>query len=118
MGLFVWCGYFCGYFTLMNYTLQWFYLLLILLRSGDVHVNPGPSNFISIMHWNCNSLLAHNGIRIPLIDSYNSLHKYDIITITESVLTDTVSDEDINLEGYIPIRKNLAQGYTTHSRDH
>jgi hypothetical protein len=64
------------------------------------------------MHWNCNSLLAHNGIRIPLIESYNVLQKYDIIAITESALNDTVSDVDIELEGYIPIRKNLPPGVT------
>ena len=53
-----------------------------------MHQNPGPPNLISFMHWNCNSLLAHNGIRIPLIESYNVLQKYEIIAITESALHD------------------------------
>ncbi len=65
-----------------------------------------------MMHWNCNSLLAHQGIRIPLIESYNLLNKYDIIAITETALHDSVSDESINIEGYIPIRKNLLPGVT------
>ena len=111
VGLSLWCGYYCGYVTLVNYFVQWVYFLLIL-RSGDVHKNPGPSNLISIMHWNLNSLLAHNGIRIPLIESYNILHKYDIIAITESALNDTASNDDIEIEGYIPIRKNLQPGIT------
>ena len=40
------------------------------------------------------------------------MQKYEIIAITESALHDTVSDGDIELEGYIPIRKNLPPGVT------
>ena len=110
-GITFWCLYFCGHLTLILYLYQCFSLILIL-RSGDVHQNPGPEKFLAMMHWNCNSLLAHQGIRIPLIESYNLLNKYDIIAITETALHDSVSDESINIEGYIPIRKNLLPGVT------
>ena len=109
--LILWCLYFCGHLTLILYLYQCFCLTLIL-RSGDVHQNPGPENFLTMMHWNCNSLLAHQGIRIPLIESYNLINKYDIIAITETALHDSISDESINIEGYIPIRKNLLPDVT------
>ena len=44
---------------------------------------PGPfRNLLNCMHWNLNSLVTHDGIRIPIIQSYNLLHNYDLIVIT------------------------------------
>ena len=65
------------------------------------------------MHWNLNSLVAHDGIRVPLIQSYNLIQNYDLIAITETALNEYTSDETIHLDGYIPIRKHLPGG-TTH----
>ncbi len=81
---------------------------------GDVHPNPGqPNNLLKFKHWNLNSLIAHDGIRIPLIQSYNLIHKYDLIALTETAINGCILDEKIYLNGYIPIRKDLPSG-TTH----
>ena len=64
------------------------------------------------MHWNLNSILAHNGIRVPLIQSYNLLHNYDFIALTETALTNLVSNEAIRLEGFTPIRSDLPANIT------
>ena len=86
----------------------------MLMRDGDVHPHPGPSrNLLKFMHWNLNSLVAHDGIRVPLIQSYNLIQKYDVIGLTETALNGYISDETIKLDGYIPIRKDLPDG-TTH----
>ena len=108
----LWCLHFCGYTVLICFMYQW-WLLFLLLSSGDIHPNPGPENdLLSFMHWNLNSLTAHDSIRIPLIQSYNLHNKYDIIAITETALHSSVSDEKIEMEGYIPIRRDLSPGIT------
>ena len=85
----------------------------MLMRDGDVHPHPGPSrNLLKFMHWNLNSIVAHDGIRVPLIQSYNIIKNYDLIAITESALNEYTSDEEIHLDGYIPIRKDLPSGMT------
>ena len=38
-------------------------VLFLLLLSGDIHPNPGPSTF-NFMHYNVNSLKAHNFTRV------------------------------------------------------
>ena len=87
---------------------------IMLMRDGDVHPHPGSSrNLLKLMHWNLNSLVAHDGIRVPLIQSYNLIQNYDLIAITETALNEYTSDETIHLDGYIPIRKDLPSG-TTH----
>ena len=93
---------------------QWWIFSLILM-DGDVHPHPGPppKNLLKFMHWNLNSLVAHDGIRVPLIQSYNLIQKYDEIGLTETALSENISDETIKLDGYIPIRKDLPDG-TTH----
>ena len=90
------------------------WIFLLLLRDGDVEPHPGPSrNLLKFMHWNLNSIVAHDGIRVPLIQSYNIIQNYNLIAINETALNDQTTDEIIQLDGYIPIRKNLPGG-TTH----
>ena len=94
---------------------QW-WIFALILKDGDVHPHPGPHpkrNLLKFMHWNLNSLVAHDGIRVPLIQSYNLIQKYDVIGLTETALNEYISDETIKLNGYIHIRKDLPDG-TTH----
>ena len=99
-------------FTLL-YIHQWWTFVLIL-RDGDVHPHPGPPrNLLKIKHWNLNSIIAHDGIRVPLIQSFNLIQNYDLIAITETALNESTSNETIQLEGYTPIRKDLPSG-TSH----
>ena len=92
---------------------QW-WIFALILKDGDVEQNPGdPKNILKFMHWNLNSIVAHDGIRVPLIQSYNIIQNYDLISITETALNESTSNEIIHLDGYIPIRKDLPSG-TTH----
>ena len=43
-------------------------------------------NLLKFMHWNMNSIIVHDDIRVPLIKSYNIIQHYDLIAITETAL--------------------------------
>ena len=88
----------------------------ILFIHGDVHPNPGPptpNSHFKFMHWNLNSLPAHNFERCNNLIAYNSEHKFHLIAITESALKNSIPNDKINLDGYIPIRCDLP-GNDTH----
>ena len=79
----------------------------------DVETNPGfnDDNF-RCMHCNLNSIVADLS-RISLIRAYNAINDFHIISITESALKKDISDDTIDIPGYIPIRNDLP-GDDTH----
>ena len=85
--------------------------------SGNVHPNPGPcpstsDGLLKFIHWNVNSLSAHDFIRISLIESLNSYNDYDVIALTETALNSEISDDQLTLNGFLLIRKDLPPGNT------
>ena len=63
------------------------------MLSNDVHFNPRASfsnNFFNFMTWNANSLAKDNFERVRLIQAHNSIFNYDIISICETSLNDSV----------------------------
>ena len=83
----------------------WLYSILVKL-SGDVEENPSPKpspcQSFSIYHWNVNSVSAHNFRKVSLLRDYISIHKFDVICISETVVnSDTAFDDDnLKIEGY------------------
>ena len=67
----------------------WHVLYLIKL-SEDIEENSGSklntSQKLSICHWNLNRIGAHNFIKVSLLIAYSSIHKYDIICLSETYL--------------------------------
>ena len=65
----------------------WLYILLITF-SGDVELNPGPKSSaaytLSTCHWNLNSICAHNFAKLYFLRAYVSVHKFDIICLSET----------------------------------
>ena len=59
------------------------YFCYILLTHGDIEVNPGPkkncSTSFSFCHWNLNSLIAHNYVKLSSLQAYNSVYKLTLI---------------------------------------
>ena len=47
-----------------------------------------------------NSICARGGIKTSLIEAYNSVHHFDVIAISESMLDQSISNEDISIEGF------------------
>ena len=80
------------------------FAFLLLLKHGDVEVNPRPKKkeirFFSCFHWNLNTILYHK--KLPLLEAYNTIHKYDILFLSETYLDFSVSVDDatIFLPGY------------------
>ena len=79
----------------------WFKCNLLLL-CGDVELNPRPNQNTakepSICHWNLNSIAAHNFAKLVLFKAFNSIHKFDIICLSEIYLDSSVLCNDSNLE--------------------
>ena len=84
----------------------------LIILSGIVEVNPGPKNSISeclsICHWNLNSILTHNYFKLFLLKAHMSVHKLDIIYLSETYLDSTVplDDENFVISGYNLIRSD------------
>ena len=72
-----------------------------LLIAGDIHPHPGQVDVgLKFCHWNLNGIIARDRIKIPLIEAYNSIFHYDIIALSETIINNSVQDEDIFFEGF------------------
>ena len=83
----------------------------IIDLSGDIEKGPGPrfsSQNFSICHWNLNGIIAHSYVKISLLKAYLSVHKFDIVCLSETYLDTSVPLRDINLEiqGYELVRSD------------
>ena len=58
------------------------------------------------MSWNLNSLAKDNFHRVSLIEAHNSLFHYDLISICETFLNDSVELPETLLEEYIFVHVN------------
>ena len=72
----------------------WYFQLVIFL-SNDIAKNHGPgplfqNNFFNFMSWNLNSIAKDNFQRVNLSEAHNSLYNYDLISICETGLNDSV----------------------------
>ena len=83
-----------------------FFVLVLLLKHGDIEINPGPkkklSKCFSCCHWNVNSILAHN--KLLLLTAYNSALNYDLIWLTETYLDSPVDPNNLLINGYKLLR--------------
>ena len=86
------CVFQVFFHSYVNKVSLWLPIFLVML-SNDVHFNPGPhfqNNFFNFMTWNANSLAKDNFERVRLIQAHNSIFNYDIISICETSLNDSV----------------------------
>ena len=100
------------FLNIFQIVFAWLCSLLVML-SGDVEFNPRPKkkdkDCLSIYHWNLNSISAYDYSKIFFLNSYNSLHKFDIICLSETYLDSNTPLHDDNLE---------ISGYTLVHSDH
>ena len=79
-------------FNIVSYKV--FALITLLLTHGNTESNPEPKcrtlNYFSCFHWNVNSIMAHN--KLSLLSAYNTLHKFDVICISETYLDKSADD--------------------------
>ena len=88
-------------------------LPLLLLLAGDIHVNPGPVGDL------CDITLCHINVRSLTNDKFRCIKTdivpdFDIITLSETFLSNNTPDDDFNLPGYHNIirkdRPNIVGG--------
>ena len=88
----------------------YFYKHLEMLTHGDIHPHPGPPpSLFKFMHWNINSIPAHDFERIPLLQAYTAQENFTLMAITETALKNDIPDEKIEIDGYSVIRCNLSK---------
>ena len=84
------------------------YIFIFLQCDGDVELNPGlkklKTNYLSVCHWNLNSLSAHSFTKLTQLKAYNSIYKYNFICLSETYLDSSTPDTLIEIEGYKLIR--------------
>ena len=63
---------------------------------------------LSVFHWNLNSISAYDYSKLFLLNSYNSLHKFDIICLSETYLDSNtpLNDDNLEISGYTLVRSD------------
>ena len=63
---------------------------------------------LSICHWNLNSISGYDYSKLFLLNSYNSLHKFDIIFFSETYLDSNtpLNDDNLEISGYTLVRSD------------
>ena len=78
--------------------LWYFSIYSILPLSGDIDTKLGAVSTnlqsLSICHWNLNSITTENFIKIPILQTYITINKYDIVCLSETNLDSTFSNDD------------------------
>ena len=79
--------------------------MLLILISNDIHMNPGPqnhfqNNYFNFMNWNVNSLTKDSFQRVDLIDAHNSIFNYDLISVCETNINDSIEIPETLLNDY------------------
>ena len=85
-----------------GYLVVHLHMRVLLLLAGEIETNPGPQteNFLKFVHWNLNSICARECVKIPLMEVYNSVHHFDIMVLSETMLDKSVKNEDIFIHGF------------------
>ena len=77
---------------------HWLPVILIIL-SNDIDLNPGP-------HFHNNSLTKYNFQRVHFIEAHKSIFNYDLISICEISLNDSVELSETPLNNYTFVPAN------------
>ena len=103
-------------YSISNLKFALFFALLLLCH-GDVESNPGPKKSgncqpLKFCHWNLNSILSENCFKVSLLKSFNALHNYDFICLSESFLSPSVSStlDSLNTDDYNIVRSDHPSG--------
>ena len=101
-----------NYHIKMLHIFQLFLLSKYLLLCGDIELNPGPREtlykYLSIVHWNLNSVIAHDYSKLDLLRAFNDIHKFDIICLSETYLDSTFSldHRELLIDNYTMVRSD------------
>ena len=104
------------WYSISNQKFVLFFALLLFCH-GDIESNPGPkmpSNCqpLKFCHWNLNRILSENCFKVSLLKSFNALHNYDFICLSETFLSPSVSStlDSLNIDGDNIVRSDHPSG--------
>ena len=86
-----------------------FFFQNLLSQCGDIEKNPGPKySSLRFCHWNLNGLIAHDCIKITLIQAYITDQNFDIVCLSETFLNSSIQNDDhkLKIDGYNLIRSD------------
>ena len=93
------------------------FFTLIFLCHEDIELNQGPkksANYqaLKFCHWNLNIILYGNCFKESLLKSFNALHNYDFICLSETFLSPLVSSafDSLNTDDYNIVRSDHHSG--------
>ena len=93
------------------------FFTLIFLCHGDIELNQGPKKSVNcqplkFFHWNLNIILSGNCFKESLLKSFNALHNYDFIYLSETFLSPSVSStlDSLNIDDYNIVRSDHPSG--------
>ena len=98
-----------SYVTITYLHFLWYHKQRLIL-SNDIEANPGPkldsSQNFTICHWNLNSIALHNFSKINLLKAYLTIHKIDIVCLSETYLDSSflANDKNLVIQGYNLLR--------------
>ena len=98
----IWC------YSYIRRLYYWLPIFLILI-SNDIELHPGHSyrnNIFKFMSWNLNSLAKNNFERLDLIEAHNNIFNYDLISLSETSLNQSVEIPETLLDGYTFVSAN------------
>ena len=78
------------------------------MQCGDIEVNLGPKySSLTFRHWDLNDLIAHDNIKIQLLQAYvTQYNNCDILCLSETFLNSFIQNDDdgIKIDGCYLIR--------------
>ena len=77
------------------------------MQCGDIEVNLGPKySYLTFRHWDLNDLIAHDNIKISLLQAYVTQYNCDILRLSETFLNSFIQNDDdgIKIDGCYLIR--------------
>ena len=85
-------------------------ILMLLLVCGDIESCPGPSIFgqkgLKIVHQNVRGLLTN----FHMVENFTDTHKIDILTLSETHITETQDSSMFAIDGFTFLHKNRLSG--------
>jgi len=91
---------------IVNFAFYLIILQILLMVSGNIEKNPGPTQKIktklSFAVWNLDSLPAREYARIPLIETFQATYDFDLFGVCESSLNTSIPNEAIFISGFSP----------------
>ena len=103
-------------YSISNLKFALFFILLLLCHR-DIKSNPGRKKSgncqpLKFCHWNPNSILSENYFKVSLLKSFNALHNYDFICLSETFLSSAVSStfNSLNIDGYNIVQSDHPSG--------